>query len=371
MSASRRDFLKMGIAAGAVLGAASLLPSKAQAAWTKVSLDECIAMSPEYMAESSGEVSAAWREMVQSAESIRNTGIRRAVVDILNNPAPTIADDIDQPAAIAMLKKEGMLAADASDTVLLPPCSSTNKTPQPFWSAPGSGWGSHHAYPGGLVTHTNFNVRSTLSFLDNYRHVYGFQMDTDVALAGQLLHDLHKPWVFQWQKDGKCRTESTLVGQGEHHVLSIAESIKRKLPAEVVVAQALAHNHAASPADEAGAVSWIKAACLLLGKDPVALGLLAEDGKTLPLPRRMEGFMVHLGDHDWVISVPAAKWLMPALTQVAEQDFGLKGADLTGKPFNAFRNYVLAQATIMRLYQVYSTQGSEGLACVAKSIVRK
>ena len=38
------------------------------------------------------------------------------------------------------------------------------------------------------------------------------------------------------------------------------------------------------------------------------IGLLEKDGKTLPMPRRIEGFVTHLADHDWVISVPAAQW---------------------------------------------------------------
>ena len=39
--------------------------------------------------------------------------------------------------------------------------------------------------------------------------------------------------------------------------------------------------------------------------------------KPLPMPRRMEGFVTHLADHDWVLSVPAAQWTVDALKQVA------------------------------------------------------
>ncbi|WP_299722579.1 hypothetical protein [Megasphaera sp.] len=57
-----------------------------------------------------------------------------------------------------------------------------------------------------------------------------------MALAGQLLHDIMKTFVFQWQPGGASLKEYTIAGQGAHHVLSIAESMYRSLPAEEVVA---------------------------------------------------------------------------------------------------------------------------------------
>ena len=63
----------------------------------------------------------------------------------------------------------------------------------------------HHAYPGGLVTHTNLNTRVSVALYDGYRQVYDYMLDRDVVVAAQLLHDLHKPWVFQWGKDGQSR----------------------------------------------------------------------------------------------------------------------------------------------------------------------
>lgn len=112
-------------------------------------------------------------------------------------------------------------------------------------------------------------MRATRALGEDYAHIFGMQPDMDVALAAQLLHDLHKPWVFQWQTDGTCRTEQPLAATGEHHVLSVAESIKRKLPAEVVVAQSCAHTHPGTDKDKAQVVSWITAAALLAGVDPV------------------------------------------------------------------------------------------------------
>lgn len=369
---TRRDFLKYAAAAGFVCGAGLLgAPASAGAATVKtINLEQCRSLSPQDMAAVSDTVTAAWQDLRDAANSIRDAGLRASVIAILDNPAPTLAAGLDQRAAAEALIDAGLRQAKV-DAPLLPPLATTDRAPQPFSSAPGSGWNSHHAYPGGLVTHVAFNVRATRALGEDYARIFGMQPDMDVALAAQLLHDLHKPWVFQWQTDGTCRTEQPLAATGEHHVLSVAESIKRKLPAEVVVAQACAHTHPGTDKDEAQVVSWITAAALLAGVDPVRADLLAPGGKSLPLPRRAEGFLVHLGDHDFVLSVPAAQWLTPVLRDVARERYGLSGTDLDGAPFNQLRNYVYSQASIMRLYGVLVTEGPKGVARVTESIVRR
>ena len=144
--------------------------------------------------------------------------------EILRNPAPAVAAGTawttKKADTLAKLKAEGFVKADATE--FLPPCSSPSKAPQPFLSAPGGGYASHHAYPGGLVTHTALNVKSTIAICDGYDEIYNFKVDKDVAVAGQILHDIHKPWVFQWQKNGASHGSVALAGTGEHHPLSVA-----------------------------------------------------------------------------------------------------------------------------------------------------
>jgi hypothetical protein len=213
------------------------------------------------------------------------------------------------------------------------------------------------------------NLRVSLALYEGYEAVYGYHLDKSAVIASQTLHDLHKAWVFQWQEDGSSRTELKLAGTGEHHPYSIAESMYRGMTPEVVVAQACAHNHPGWEKDEAGPVNWIKAAAILAGKDPVKEGYLSSSGKTLPIPRNQEYFVCHLGDHDWVLTVPAAKWLIPVMEKVAVQQYGMTEADLRGKRFNAFRNYVFSQASIMKLYQILNTHGEKGLAKVTNEMV--
>jgi hypothetical protein len=324
------------------------------------------------MAEASGPVMNSWRYLLDTVGTIKSPVLRKGVLDILNNPAPTFVkglDARDKKEVYTSLVSKGMLV-DITYEEFLPPTRNPEISNQPFLSAPGSGYTSHHAYPGGLVTHTAANVRLALALYEGYRETYDFSLDRDVVVASQALHDLHKPWVFQWQKTGASRTEQKLAGTGEHHTLSVAESLYRGLPPDMCVAQACAHNHPGFPGDEKGPVGWLHAAGILLGKDPVKEGWLNNDGTSLPQPRAMENFICHLGDHDWILTVPAAKWTIPLMKKIAAKEYGLKDAELEGRKFNQLRNYVFSQASIMSLYQLYTSQGMEALTRTVRSIVR-
>src|SRR5260370_27205201 len=45
--------------------------------------------------------------------------------------------------------------------------------PMPIYAAPGSAYGGHHSYPGGLMVHETFNSVSSMNFANGYRRVYG------------------------------------------------------------------------------------------------------------------------------------------------------------------------------------------------------
>lgn len=371
----RRRFLAMGAAAGAIVAAESLAPGLALAKGKNkpLTLEECQAMTPLKMAENSPYVMASWKYILKITGEIHNPKLRAMTRQVLDNPCPTLLERLGDAAARKRACEEltaGGYVKDATPDTLLPAWNDPHKAPQPFYSAPGSGYQSHHAYPGGLATHTAGNLHISVEIFKTYQDVYGLTMDRDTIIAAQALHDLHKPWVFQWQASGESRTEKVLAGQGEHHVLGVAESMVRGFSPEVVVAQACAHDHPGTPKDEAEVVSWIKAAAILAGKDPAASGYLAKDGKTLPLPRRMEGFVTHLGDHDYVLTVPAAKWTIAALGELAKSRYAMTDADLKGAKFNALRNAVFSKATIMNLYGVYSTAGQKGLADAVERLVK-
>ncbi len=369
---NRREFLGLGMAAGAAAVAATAFPKFSLANVRTVTLADCLDMTPEEMAEGSRMVMDSWKYIQDVTKTIENNDIRETVQGILRHPAPTftaeLMDERNRKEVYMELSAKG-LVTDTPFEDFLPLTENPYKSPHPFIAGPGSGYGSHHSYPGGLVTHTALNAMAALSLYEGYKTVYGYALDRDAIIASQVLHDLHKPWVFQWQADGESRTERKLGGTGEHHPYSVAESFYRGLPAAVCVAQACAHNHPGWEKDEEGPVNWITAAAILNGVDPVRENLLAPGGKTLPTPRRMENFVCHLGDHDWVLTVPAAQWLIPVMKEIGREKYGMTEADMDGRKFKQFRNYVFSQASIMSLYEVYSDRGKDALAYTVLSIV--
>lgn len=374
---NRREFLSKSASAMAALAATSLaFPALAKSRpikTAKTSLQACLTMDPVSMAEKSPHVKTAYDYLLATAGDIQDTHLRRATMEILQNPAPRITELYPSTAAKEKVKQRlvarGYLKPSAAHDEFLPPCETPHRSVIPFYAAPGSGYGSHHSYPGGLATHVAVNVKAALGFFAAYKDIYGLPMSRDTIIVAQTLHDLHKPWVFQWQKDGAARTEYPIAGAGSHHVLSLAELIHRQFPAEVIIAQACAHNHPGTPDDEKEVVNWLTAAAILANKEAVTLGLLAEDGQTLPLPRRCEGFITHLGDHDWVLSVPAAKWMIGKLGEIAKQEYYMTEAELKTKKFYAFRNYVFSQATLEQLYLLWTSEGETALVETITSMV--
>lgn len=375
---SRRGFLKM--AAGAAAGAALLqLPFAAQTVSAAAGKREIrpvalknLPMKAEEAAEKSPLIHKSYQAILDSAGKIKDSGLRKAVLNLIQDPTPTFMQEYTSQAAVrrtydrlAALKlvDPSKLSVDE----LFPP---TNKKLQGFLTAPGSGYGSHHPYPGGLCTHVSANLRITEYLCDTYKEVFYYDVDRDVAVAGQCLHDIEKPFVFQWQENGESRKEYTIGGQGAHHVLSIAESLYRGLPAEEIVAQACAHAAPTSPAEEAQVVGWLKAAAIICGKDPVRCGLLRADGEGLPAPHKQEGYIVHLGDHDWVLSVPASQKTIKNLADIAKEDYGMGETEMKDGHFQAFRNYIGAEVSFMYLnFLSAEPDGKELVRAEARKIV--
>ena len=201
--------------------------------------------------------------------------------------------------------------------------------------------------------------------------IFGYTLDTDIVYSAQALHDLAKPWVFQWNDDGTCFTEYTIAGTGAHHILSLTEAIYRHLPAEEIVAQACAHNHPGSDKDERDVVNWLKAASVIAQINPVQYGLLDKSGEKIPTPQHQEGYVVHLGDHDWVLSGAAAKNTVLYLQEVAKEDYNFSDKDLHGALFNHFRNYIGAQVSFMFLHNLMAQNGLEDVRNLVHQIIIK
>lgn len=370
---SRRKFLQM--TAGAAIGAAMLnMPGMSFAAGAKVkaasynNLPDAVTL-----AANSELVQLSYQKIKDAVKTIQDPSLARMTMDIVNNPVPTFMNNYQLPGSKRTVYNKLVAAGllDSSKTSLenfMPPYNGS--LPQPFYSAPGSGYASHHAYPGGLATHTAANLCISEGIYNTYKDIFNSDISRDIIISAQALHDLAKPLVFQWQKDQASLPEYTIAATGAHHILSIAEVIYRGFPVEEIVAQACAHTIPTGK-DEQVVAGYLKAAAIIAGKDAVKLGLVNSDN-TIPTPHKQEGYIVSLGDHDFVLSSPACQKSVAILKQIAAKDYGMTKAELEGEHFNRFRNYIGAQYSMMYIDSLASTKnGMERIRQAVKNVIVK
>ncbi len=370
---SRRKFLQM--TAGAAIGAAMLnMPGMSFAAGAKVkaasynNLPDAVTL-----AANSELVQLSYQKIKDAVKTIQDPSLARMTMDIVNNPVPTFMNNYQLPGSKRTVYNKLVAAGllDSSKTSLenfMPPYNGS--LPQPFYSAPGSGYASHHAYPGGLATHTAANLQISEGIYNTYTGLFNSDISHDIVIAAQALHDLAKPLVFQWNKDQSSLTEYQIAGTGAHHIFSIAEVIYRGFPVEEIVAQSCAHT-IPSGKDEQVVAGYLKAAAIIAGKDAEKLGLVTSKG-TIPTPHKQEGYITSLGDHDFVLSGPACQKSVAILKQIAAKDYGMTKAELEGEHFNRFRNYIGAQYSMMYIDSLASTKnGMERIRQAVKNVIVK
>lgn len=370
---SRRKFLQL--TAGAAIGAAMLnVPGMTFAAGAKVKAANYNKLPDAVtLAANSELVQLSYQKIKDAVKTIQDPSLARMTMDIVNNPVPTFMNNYQLPGSKRTVYNKLVAAGllDSSKTSLenfMPPYNGS--LPQPFYSAPGSGYASHHAYPGGLATHTAANLQISEGIYNTYTGLFNSDISHDIVIAAQALHDLAKPLVFQWNKDQSSLTEYQIAGTGAHHIFSIAEVIYRGFPVEEIVAQSCAHT-IPSGKDEQVVVGYLKAAAIIAGKDAEKLGLVTSKG-TIPTPHKQEGYITSLGDHDFVLSGPACQKSVAILKEIAAKDYGMSKADLEGEHFNRFRNYIGAQYSMMYIDSLASTKnGMDKIRQVVKNVIVK
>lgn len=378
---SRRNFFKLGasVAAGAILMNFTQINKLAQAKGSAVkSLKfQSIALKdlpkPIDSANRADLIKSAYNYILSTVNKIDNSQLRAKTLDLIKDTRPTFMQmyptSTDVTKVYNQLADESLVkSSQISPEQLFPPYN--GNAPQDFLTAPGSGYHSHHPYPGGLCTHVGANLAISEGIVNTYKTIFGYEVDNNIVLSAQALHDLAKPWVFQWQNDGSSLKEFTIAGTGAHHILSIAEAIFRQMPAEEVVAQACAHDHPGTPKDEATVVAWIKAASIIAQQNPVQYGLLDKTGEKLPTPHHQEGYIVHLGDHDFVLSGDASNQIVAALSEIAQKDYNFS-SESNPTLFNNFRNYIGSQVSFMFLHNYLAQNGMNGLRELVSQIVIK
>lgn len=175
---SRRNFIQLGASAALALATLpqwSIGNAAAAARPRLVSLDTCLMLSPQEMAERSELVQQAYQYLLHTVQSIQDNDLRQQVLNIIDNPAPTVMqrypEESDRRELWQRLLAAQYIDGQASAEQLIPPFSTPTRSVQPWLSAPGSGYGSHHSYPGGLSTHTAANVSIALSIHRTYQDI--------------------------------------------------------------------------------------------------------------------------------------------------------------------------------------------------------
>ena len=375
-------------------------------------------------------VQSAKRILIDNAKQIEDRKLREQTLDAVFNAKTCIAHrahvtDAIKDQIISQLETAGLInPADAANITggvkagVFPPVrndgSSCPQLPLTVDATPGSNFGGHHSYPGGLAVHESFNDQSSINFADTYRGEYGQLgiaglpvaeglssrpednfINQDIILAAPIWHDWAKMMVFQWNADGTEFTELNFGGNGTtdnsgaagdsrtggHHILGVAESMARGLSPAFVITQASAHS-APTLGNEFKVVNWLRAAAIVARLDPVAKGYLVQDaqgkfrlppllnlGEGVDLPSKGQTnllieYQIHnLSDADFSNSIPAVTETQVLLAQLAPA-YGYDASNVA--VFNTkFRNVVYAYLSPERLEILY-TNG--GLPAVKKEI---
>jgi putative nucleotidyltransferase with HDIG domain len=316
------------------------------------------------IARNSHFIRTQYAGVLQLANSITDPQLRADVLDLIANPVPKYARKYqtlaERMALRDALAAKGFVKPDDPVSGIFPPGTDGSGAVQPFWSAPGSAYDSHHSYPGGLLVHELFNARMAEHFAKTYNLEYfngQSQVDRDLVIAAAFYHDIMKTVVFQYNADGSLLPELQIAGTGGHHCLSGAEAIVRGHDARFVTVLLSAHA-APSLGDQVKVASWCRAAAIIAGVDPVEYGLLDRAGNLAALPP-IEAFVSNLSDHDYVLSVHAMQQVGPRVEALAPYAAG-------SAEMRWWRHGVLANASAIALYEKLAQ--SEG---AFRSAVRK
>jgi len=380
------------------------------------------------IAQGSKRVKKAHDFLVARARTIRDERLRQETLDILLAERVCLRhreglDDAGKSRIVQQLLEQRLVKADAAARLPLGDGASAQDrlkagifpavqeedarcvhSPLPFTAAPGSNFGGHHSYPGGLAVHASVNERTSEALAATYRAAYGASgetlgLDPDILIAAPIWHDWAKTVVFQWNADGSEFSELNFGGAGArpdgtddpieqapgadsrtaaHHILGVAEAMARGFSPPMVIAQVAAHS--TPTLDEYKLVNWLRAAAIIARVDPVARGYLKPDSRGVlrlpplrqlgagvdlnsPPPGEMNllgEYAIHgLSDADFLFSIPVVSDAERILARLAP-DFGFAepGKDEDPTRYNTrYRNVVLAQLSAERILLRYAQGG--------------
>ncbi|MGB7844860.1 MAG: hypothetical protein WBL63_04535 [Candidatus Acidiferrum sp.] len=386
------------------------------------------------IAKQSPMVQSAYAFVLSQAAQLKGPKLKQETLDALGNLQTCVTHragltSTQKDMIVQTLVAQGLLNLSDGASItggvkagVFPPVIAEStacpQLPQPFFSAPGStSVFGHHSYPGGLPIHESNNDVADVHLADEYRAIYGHGnelgfptldrdelgpatnqadrdfdifIDQDIIVGAPLWHDWAKSLVFQWNADGTEFIELNFGGTGvndnfgkpgdsrtgAHHIITIAEEMKRGLSPAFVITMACAHS-APTSGNEYKVVNWLRAGAILAQIDPVAAGYLYRDSNgnlRLPALRQLannvdlnaagqtnvlaEYTLHNLSDADFTYSGPAVDEVNILLQSIAPQ-FGFNPSD--ANYLNEFRNPVLSYFTGERILILYSNGGIDAV----------
>jgi hypothetical protein len=287
-------------------------------------LQAIYAMSAEEMASTSVFTRRAYEAQLQHIDRIQNPQIREIVRDL----------------------------------VLKPRATAFNQTATQSWPAsPGSGWKSHHSYPGGLSVHTMEWVAVASGWVDAYEKIYGVKLDRDLVFAGLILHDWGKLWFLFDDAGGKILepdwypkawgTKANWKWMGGHGAVLYAELISRGVPNELLFSAAAAHfdPYWALEKDGEGLNPALREAADMVKKPAPVVK---------PEERMAEWWVVTFTDEAWSFStMVAARFAFEVLEEVAKE----LGLAPDSREANKIAWFVLSRVGDFKIYDVYQKAG--------------
>ena len=353
------------------------------------SLEAVLAMSPDEMARASRLVLGTYNELLQTASSLEDEEYRRLMTECIASPRITFLemypDDDDRRKLFDEMVKLGFFNSKDNPDYVWP---SGHMTPQTYLTAPSSHNDFYNAFPGGLAMTVAYNIRMADAYTQHYRQVYGLPINRDLPIASLLVHEYPKVWLYQWLEDGSWLEEPRTVYDDTWHAHCIyvtAELMHRRYDSRIVMAMAAAHQMSMLDAcmDERKVVAnwigldrvthFIESAAVMAQVDPVDYGLLEKkNGKNVLATQPAEQWVVHMADMNWPYTMGAAHlYTWPLLKQIAEEEYGISGSDLDGRPFNQFKNFVWSQIGQIPLYEVLVREGYDEVRDLLKRLILK
>src|SRR5260370_6305439 len=134
-------------------------------------------------------VQSAKEFLLKNIKKIDDASVKAITLDAIANPTTCVAhraglQESDKNTILQELIAAGLVHVRDNSTFsgalkpgvfppVLPDGGTCPQLPQTFFSAPGSFFGGHHSYPGGLPVHESFNDVSNQNLAKGYRKLYG------------------------------------------------------------------------------------------------------------------------------------------------------------------------------------------------------